>query len=163
MILIAGTVRFPPENMPAARPVMERMITATRAEDGCVQYAFAEDVLDPGLIHISELWRDAAALDLHRSAAHMAAWRAAGAELGVHGRDHPVRAPVRGTGVAAAVRRRVRRVLRGRASMVAATAGRCLSSGRRARPCTLPPQSGERMHRTSVATEVAAFEDAYIP
>lgn len=87
MILIAGTVRFPAENMPAARPVMARMVTETRAEDGCLQYAFAEDVLDPGLIHISELWRDPAALDLHREAAHMTRWRAEGAELGAHGRD----------------------------------------------------------------------------
>lgn len=87
MILIAGTVRFPAENMPAARPVMARMVTETRAEDGCLQYAFAEDVLDPGLIHISELWRDQAALDAHGATAHMAAWRTEGAELGIHGRD----------------------------------------------------------------------------
>ena len=87
MILIAGTVRFPAEAMPAARPVMARMVTETRAEDGCLQYAFAEDVLDPGLIHISELWRDAAALEAHRNAPHMAAWRAEGAGLGIHGRD----------------------------------------------------------------------------
>lgn len=87
MILIAGTVRFPAEHMPAARPVMARMVTATRAEDGCIQYAFAEDVLEPGLIHISELWRDAAALDAHRETPHMAAWRAEAAGLGSHGRD----------------------------------------------------------------------------
>lgn len=87
MILIAGTVRFPPENMAEARPAMARMVTATRSEDGCLQYAFAEDVLDPGLIHISELWRDAAALEAHGAAAHMAAWRAEGAALGIHGRD----------------------------------------------------------------------------
>ena len=97
MILIAGTVRFPAEALPAARPVMARMVTATRAEDGCLQYAFAEDVLDPCLIHISELWRDAAALDAHRNTAHMAAWRAEGAELGIHGRDlrfYEVGAPI---------------------------------------------------------------------
>jgi quinol monooxygenase YgiN len=87
MILIAGTVRFPPETMAEARPAMARMITATRAEDGCLQYAFAEDVLDPGLIHISELWRDRAALDAHGAAPHMAEWRAAGRTLGIHGRD----------------------------------------------------------------------------
>ncbi len=87
MILIAGTLRFPAENMPAARPIMARMVTATRAEDGCLQYAFAEDVLEPGLIRISELWRDQAALDAHRAAPHMIAWRAEGAEIGAHGRD----------------------------------------------------------------------------
>jgi quinol monooxygenase YgiN len=87
MILIAGTVRFPPESMTKARRAMADMITATRAEYGCLQYAFAEDVLDPGLIHISELWRDRAALDAHGATEHMAVWRAAAQALGVHGRD----------------------------------------------------------------------------
>ncbi len=65
MIMIAGTVRFPADRIRDARDAMARMIEATRAEDGCVHYAFAEDVLDPGLIHISELWRDQAALERH--------------------------------------------------------------------------------------------------
>ena len=48
MILIAGTIRIPAENVAARASAARRMIEATRAEDGCVKYAFAEDVLDPG-------------------------------------------------------------------------------------------------------------------
>jgi quinol monooxygenase YgiN len=70
-----------------AREPMARMIEASRAEDGCVKYAFAEDVLDPGLIHVSELWRDQAALEKHASSAHMGAWRQVGRELGVGERN----------------------------------------------------------------------------
>jgi len=87
MLLIAGTVRIPAEKVAEARAAGRRMIEATRAEDGCVQYAFAEDVVDPGLIHISEVWRDQAALDKHAASAHMAEWRKAGRELGVHDRN----------------------------------------------------------------------------
>ena len=87
MILIAGTVRVPPEKVAGVRAAAQRMIEATRVEDGCVKYAFAEDVLDPGLIHISEVWRDQAALDRHFASAHMADWRAAGRELGVGERN----------------------------------------------------------------------------
>jgi len=87
MILIAGTIRFPAANVAAAREPMARMIEATRAEDGCRRYAFAEDVLDPGLIHISELWSDQAALQAHAASAHMAEWRKAGRALGVGDRD----------------------------------------------------------------------------
>ena len=87
MIMIAGTVRFPADKIHDARDPMARMIEATRAEDGCEQYAFAEDVLDPGLIHISEIWRDKAALEKHSASVHMSVWRKAGRELGVGERN----------------------------------------------------------------------------
>jgi quinol monooxygenase YgiN len=85
-LIVAGTVRVPPQNMGALRPRMITMISATRAEDGCETYGFAEDVAEPGLIHIFEIWRDGDALAAHARTAHMAAWRAAGAELGVSDR-----------------------------------------------------------------------------
>ena len=36
-------------------------------EDGCIDYAYAEDVLEPGLIRVSEVWRDQAALNRVRT------------------------------------------------------------------------------------------------
>ena len=87
MLLIAGTVRIPAENIDAARAAAQAMIAETRKEDGCITYAFAQDLLDPGLIHISETWRDGAALKVHGESAHMAAWRAAAGELGLGERD----------------------------------------------------------------------------
>jgi quinol monooxygenase YgiN len=76
-LLILGTVRMPPENLAAARPIMQRMVEASRGEDGCLEYVYAEDVLDPGLIHVKEMWVDQAALDRHFEAAHLTEWRAA--------------------------------------------------------------------------------------
>ena len=87
MILIAGTFRFPADKMRDARDALARMIEASRAEDGCLRYGFAEDVLDPGLIHVSELWRDFAALEKHGASAHMGVYRKAGRELGVGERN----------------------------------------------------------------------------
>jgi hypothetical protein len=60
MLLIVGTVRLPPENLDRARKAMRAMIAAAAAEDGCVDYGYAEDVLEPGLIHVKEFWRDRA-------------------------------------------------------------------------------------------------------
>lgn len=82
-ILIAGTVRVPPDQLEALKPHMLRMLAASRAEAGCLVYSYGEDVADPGLIRVFEAWRDQAALDAHFKADHMAVWRAACAEHGV--------------------------------------------------------------------------------
>jgi quinol monooxygenase YgiN len=82
-IIVAGTVRVPPENVQALKPHMLTMITATRAEDGCVEYGYSEDVAEPGLFRIFEAWRDKDALKAHFNSPHMGAWRAAGEAAGV--------------------------------------------------------------------------------
>ena len=87
MLLIVGTVRLPPANLDTARPAMKRMVDASRAEDGCIEYGYAEDVLEPGLIRVKEMWADQASLDRHFASAHMAEWRAAGAGLGIADRN----------------------------------------------------------------------------
>jgi len=87
MLLIVGTVRLPPENLAAARSAMRVMAEASRAEPGCLDYVYAEDVFEPGLIHVRELWRDQPALDRHFASPHLEAWRAAWPRLGIGGRD----------------------------------------------------------------------------
>jgi quinol monooxygenase YgiN len=82
-IIIAGTVRVPPGNLAGLRPHMETMLAASRSEDGCLTYSYAEDVAEPGLIRVFEAWCDQAAIDAHFRTAHMAAWRAAGPSFGV--------------------------------------------------------------------------------
>lgn len=87
MLLIVGTVRLPAENLADARPVMKRMVDASRAEEGCVDYGYAEDLFEPGLIHVKELWTDQAALDRHFASDHIAQWRAAWPTLGIGDRN----------------------------------------------------------------------------
>ena len=82
-LIVAGTVRVPPQNLDGLRPHMATMMAASRAEDGCHAYGYAENVTEPGLIHVFEVWRDQAALDAHFKTAHMAAWRAAWPSFGV--------------------------------------------------------------------------------
>jgi quinol monooxygenase YgiN len=87
MLLIVGTIRLPQEKLPDARPMMRRMVESSRAEDGCVEYGYAEDVLDPGLIHVREIWRDQGALDRHFVSGHLADWRASWPSLGIGARE----------------------------------------------------------------------------
>ena len=87
MLLIIGTIRLPAEKLDLARPAMSAMLRASRAEDGCLDYSYAEDVIEPGLIDVSELWRDQAALDRHFASAHIARWRAEWPGLGIGERN----------------------------------------------------------------------------
>jgi quinol monooxygenase YgiN len=86
-VLIAGTVRVPPENLARFKPHMEAMLAASRAEDGCLVYSYAVDVADPGLVRVFEAWRDEAALQAHFATPHMAEWRAAWPQFGVSDRN----------------------------------------------------------------------------
>ena len=87
MIILAGTIRIAEGQRDAALEPMRRMVEATRAEPGCISYAFALDVLDDHLVRIFEVFRDEQALAAHRASSHMATWRAAMATAGVGGRD----------------------------------------------------------------------------
>ena len=87
MIVIEGTVRVAPDRIEAARPAMERMIRASRAEAGCLDYAYSLDLLDPGLVRVTERWESREALAAHFQTPHMAEWRAQFASLGISGRD----------------------------------------------------------------------------
>ncbi|PXW79187.1 quinol monooxygenase YgiN [Blastomonas natatoria] len=86
MIVIAGFYRFPVDQLEAVRPAMAKMIELSRAEPGCSHYAFSHDVVEPGLVRVSEAWQDEDALQAHATSAHMAEWRAASAAHGIHDR-----------------------------------------------------------------------------
>ena len=75
MIIVQGHMRLNPGDIDANADALNTMVTATRAEDGCILYAFARDVIDPDTIHITERWRDQAAIDAHGTSAHMGEFR----------------------------------------------------------------------------------------
>ena len=86
MILVTGTITLPEGGLPRALPAMAAMVAASRAETGCIAYAYAQDLFDPTLIHIVERWQDRAALAAHLAMPHLAAWRALFADLGISNR-----------------------------------------------------------------------------
>ncbi|MBD3769373.1 MAG: antibiotic biosynthesis monooxygenase [Rhodobacterales bacterium] len=83
MIVIEGTVRLPPDRIETARPAMEAMIRASRAEAGCLDYAYSLDLMDPGLVRVTERWESREALKAHFATSHMAAWREEFSTLGI--------------------------------------------------------------------------------
>lgn len=73
-IAVIGYFRLPSERVAEALEAMKRVIEATRAEEGCLAYSYAEDALEPGLFRVTELWGSRAHLAAHFKAPHMARW-----------------------------------------------------------------------------------------
>ena len=72
MIQINGTIKLGRSIDAATRKAIVEMVRASRAEDGCLDYAFAGDLADPDTLILFERWRDRAALDAHGKSEHMA-------------------------------------------------------------------------------------------
>jgi len=87
MVVVIGEFRLPSERMAEGRAMMRKVIDATRAEAGCIAYSYAEDVLDPGLVRVSEAWESAEHLAAHLQTEHMKVWAEERATLGLTGRD----------------------------------------------------------------------------
>ena len=58
MIAVLGSFRFPTDAVDRARPLMRAVIEATLAEPGCRAYSYAEDLAEPGLFRVTEVWDD---------------------------------------------------------------------------------------------------------
>jgi len=83
MVIVLGTAKVGAGAIEAARDALETMLTASRAEEGCIEYAYSIDILDPSIMRITEQWVDDAALVAHFQAPHMAAFQKAVADLDV--------------------------------------------------------------------------------
>lgn len=87
MIVVIGTFRFPPSIIDVLRPAMANMVTASQAEQGCIEYSYALDFLEPGLVRVLEKWRDRDALEAHLRTVHIAEWRAQCSALAISERE----------------------------------------------------------------------------
>lgn len=75
MIVISLALRVPATDFDAFRPVIEKLVKASREESGVIAYSFAIDVLDAELIRIFEVYESQTALDAHMASVHFQEWR----------------------------------------------------------------------------------------
>jgi quinol monooxygenase YgiN len=87
MIAVLGSFRLPLERVEQARPLMRAVIEATLSEPGCRVYSYAEDVAEPGLFRVMELWDTREELSAHVGTPHMKVWIEQRAALGFFDRD----------------------------------------------------------------------------
>jgi quinol monooxygenase YgiN len=50
--------------------IAPKAIAATRKEKGCLEYAFARDILDPRMLRVTERWASPEALQAHMNEPH---------------------------------------------------------------------------------------------
>lgn len=74
MIIVAGAFEVDPAQRTAFLAGREEVMRRSRGEDGCLEYTFSADPLDPGRVVLFERWASQEALD-----AHLAVLRAGGA------------------------------------------------------------------------------------
>ena len=85
MIIVEGTIKV--RNLNAAKKHMRDMICASRDEDGCIDYAYAADLIDPSLIRVIERWESREALNRHLQSDHIAKWREVWPQIGIFDRS----------------------------------------------------------------------------
>lgn len=75
MIVVLGEFDFHPDDFQAAKGLAAVVMSETLKEDGCMQYAFASDLVHSNRLTLGECWRDDAALNAHFLTPHIQAFR----------------------------------------------------------------------------------------
>ena len=83
MLIVIAKAKVGSGTIEPGREAIAAMVEASLAEQGCLDYTFTTDVLDPGTMLIVEKWVDDAALAAHFQTPHMAAFNAAISDLDV--------------------------------------------------------------------------------
>ncbi|NNE74913.1 MAG: antibiotic biosynthesis monooxygenase [Acidimicrobiales bacterium] len=83
MIIVAGTLTIDPAKRELAMEAAIKNMTATREEEGCLDYVMTPDPIDEATIVIFERWTDGAAIAAHFGSPHMAEFQAAMGDFGI--------------------------------------------------------------------------------
>lgn len=81
MIVIRASMRIKSGQSGPARAAFAETMAGSRQEPGCVEYSFTQDLADPDLIHVVELWESEAALGAHFQAPAFTTFMARAGEL----------------------------------------------------------------------------------
>ncbi|EAQ29548.1 hypothetical protein NAP1_02210 [Erythrobacter sp. NAP1] len=77
MLIVLAEANLGEGALDAGRDAFPAMVEASRAEEGCLGYSYAVDILDASKFVIVEKWVDDAALAFHFQTPHMAKFQQA--------------------------------------------------------------------------------------
>ena len=88
---VVATIPAKPGSEELIREALAKLVTATRAEDGCVSYDLFESAAAPGTFVTIESWRSQEDLDAHLKSPHIGeAFAVAGDNLAGDVAIHPL-------------------------------------------------------------------------
>jgi quinol monooxygenase YgiN len=87
MIVVQVEVIVEPGSASKVVDAVKKMETVTRQEPGCLTYAFAVDLTDPGMVRVIERWESLDAIKSHLASPHMAEFNQAVGALQPKGLD----------------------------------------------------------------------------
>ena len=70
MLAISGLLKFPPEQRDEMVGVLRALTERTRQDAGCVEYAWSEDLAEPGVFRFFECWESEETFAAHRDAGY---------------------------------------------------------------------------------------------
>jgi len=74
MVIIAGSLTFDPADREDVIASLKEITELSRADDGCVEYWWAEDISQPNTFMFFECWESQELFDAHVAAPHEAAF-----------------------------------------------------------------------------------------
>lgn len=72
MIVVTGYITINPDMRAEVEAAVATLVPLTLAEEGCAQYSYAADLLDPNRINIIEQWETDEAMTAHMGTTHLA-------------------------------------------------------------------------------------------
>lgn len=73
-IYLTAIIKAKPECREEVMAVLQKMVTATRKEEACIQYDLHQGAEDGNLFVFYEIWRDQRGLDCHNSQPYILAF-----------------------------------------------------------------------------------------
>ncbi|WP_285268668.1 putative quinol monooxygenase [Kaistella rhinocerotis] len=80
-LYIVALFHFKENHLTDALELLEKLVTETRKEDGCLQYDLIEESENKGVFFLMELWESEAHHREHNASEHLADFRKAAAPL----------------------------------------------------------------------------------
>jgi quinol monooxygenase YgiN len=74
-VIIGGHFDVHPDEKAKFMDIIKAVTAPSRAEAGCVRYAFTQSFDDPNRIHLFEVWKDKVALEEHFKTPHLLKFR----------------------------------------------------------------------------------------
>lgn len=87
MLVVSGTITFNPDSLDAGLAAIATLVTATRAEDGCVSYGFYQTPEAPHVFRVFEEWASAEAMAAHMGSEHLLGFLGSAGEIGITGAE----------------------------------------------------------------------------